>query len=50
MSFANLMLYNSVLPSYDGAKNAEKPKQEVVNADDPRNREMVKKALRGEII
>lgn len=44
MSYPNLILYNAVLPSYntkdesDGSGSG----QEVIKADDPRNKERVK--------
>ena len=42
LSYANLILYCSVLPSYDDEKE-----NEIINADDPRNREKVKNILFG---
>lgn len=40
MSHANTILYSSVLPSYDDIKEKDR-----INADDPKNRERVKKTL-----
>jgi hypothetical protein len=38
MSYANMILYGSVLPSYKSNKDrAKNKKQEIINADDPRN-------------
>jgi hypothetical protein len=41
LSYANLVLYSSVLPSYDD----EKEDDEIINADDPRNKEKIRKLL-----
>lgn len=45
MSYANMTLYGSVLPQYDADKDKkeENPPQKVVKADDPANRELVRK-------
>ena len=43
MSYANTIMYSSVLPSYDDVKESED--QKTLNADDPRNREAIRKAL-----
>lgn len=40
LSYANLVLYSSVLPSYDDEKD-----EDVINADDPRNKEKIRKLL-----
>ena len=45
MSYANLIMYNAVLPSYD--TESKDKKEEVINADDPRNREAVRKIING---
>ena len=48
MSYANMVLYGAVLPSYrhkDGGKNGgseKRKKQEIIRADDPRNKEKVR--------
>jgi len=42
MSYANTILYSSVLPSYDDLKE-----EETINADDPRNRSKIRKELYG---
>lgn len=44
MSHSNLILYSSVLPTYDSKKEGDK---KVINADDPNNREEIKKELYG---
>jgi len=43
MSYTNLILYSSVLPSYDDIKEGDSKK--VLNADDPKNREAIRKEL-----
>jgi hypothetical protein len=43
MSYANVIMYGSVLPSYDGKKG----ESDVINADDPQNREAVRGLLFG---
>lgn len=47
MSYANMIMYGSVLPSYnDKSKEAEKENDdEVINADDPENREKVRRIM-----
>jgi len=50
MSYANLIMYNAVIPSFDGgdtAGGAGVKDDEVVNADDPKNRDKVSKVLFG---
>ena len=44
MSFANVSLYSSVLPSYDDVATK---KEEIINADDPKNKDLVHNALFG---
>jgi hypothetical protein len=46
MSYANVIMYSSVLPSYSGKKDKSKA-GEVINADDPKNRNAVRKLLFG---
>lgn len=51
MSYANLMLYCATLPSYEGKEKDEKEKNddnEVIKADDPKNREKTRQILFGE--
>jgi hypothetical protein len=43
MSLANMVMYDAVLPSYD----SENEKNEVIKADDPRNKERVHDILFG---
>lgn len=45
ISFANVLLYNAVLPSYDS--NRQDSKNDVINASDPKNKEAVHKVLFG---
>ncbi len=54
MSYANMILYGAVIPSYKspddgkGGKNGKKKKakkQERINGDDPRNRDKINKEL-----
>jgi len=53
MSYANIIMYGAVLPSYDNEVNDKsesntwKGKGERINADDPANREKVNKILFG---
>lgn len=45
MSYANLIMYGAVIPSYNGdkKKNSSNDKeQEVIKMDDPRNKERIK--------
>lgn len=37
MSYANMIMYGSVLPSYNNKPVTKDGKQEVINADDPKN-------------
>jgi hypothetical protein len=46
VSYANLMLYNAVLPSYNSPKE-EKKKDKVINASDPKNRDLVHSIMFG---
>ena len=46
MSYANTILYSSVLPSYDDQKTGETDNK-TINADDPKNRDEVRKELYG---
>lgn len=39
LSYVNLVLYSSVLPNYDDQKS------DVINADDPKNAEKIRKLL-----
>jgi hypothetical protein len=45
MSFANITLYGSVLPSYGGKK--DKDKDDVIRADDPKNKGAIRNLLFG---
>ena len=51
ISFANLLLYSSTLPSYEldkeGKKGNGKEKGDVVNGDDPKNKDLVKAIIGG---
>jgi hypothetical protein len=47
MSYANMILYSAVLPSYDSKKGnkgggPDSKQQEIIKVDDPRNRDKVK--------
>ncbi|MEL7586663.1 MAG: hypothetical protein AAGU19_08100 [Prolixibacteraceae bacterium] len=46
MSYANVIMYSAVLPSYDDEKES-KEDEEVINADDPKNRDKVRQILFG---
>ncbi|MDR0385397.1 MAG: hypothetical protein LBH60_04910 [Prevotellaceae bacterium] len=50
MSYANMIMYGSVLPSYgDKKKGVDKDNDnEVINADDPKNRDKVRSIMFGE--
>lgn len=47
LSYVNLIMYGATLPSYeskrDKNKNRSDAEQDVIKADDPRNRELVRK-------
>lgn len=51
MSYVNVIMYGAVLPSYHSKKDSDKginkggKEQEIVKADDPMNRERVRKFL-----
>lgn len=47
MTWTNLMMYNAVRPSYDFDKkeDGEPKSEEVIKADDPANRNAVRKIL-----
>ena len=45
MSYVNLIMYSSVLPSYDN--NKEEKKEKAINGDDPANRDAIRKTLFG---
>ena len=40
ISYANLILYGAVIPSLDGDGKDNKGKKNVIDAQDPKNREM----------
>lgn len=48
MSYANILLYGAVLPSFDNEKTEVGESEEVIDADDPANREKVRKILLGD--
>lgn len=43
MSYANVIMYSAVLPSYNSKMKDGKSNQKVIKADDPRNKEEVRK-------
>ena len=47
MSYANVIMYGAVLPSYrkPGSQDKEEEKQDIVKADDPDNKERVRQFL-----
>ena len=48
MSYANMIMYGAVLPSYKSSKKDATGKagdNEEINADDPRNRDKVRRIL-----
>lgn len=51
LSYENLLLYSAAIPSY-GAKKDDKQRQgkakgEIINGDDPRNKDLVKAIIQG---
>ena len=52
LSYVNLLMYSSTLPSYEtgkkGKNGGESEEQEVVRADDVKNRENVLAIIRGQ--
>jgi len=40
-------MYNSVIPSYDLDEDENNKKEKVINADDPKNKEIVHRILAG---
>ena len=48
MSYQNLIMYGSVLPSYNSKDDkGDKKGKKVINADDPANKEQIRKILYG---
>lgn len=47
ISYTNLVMYNSILPSYE-SKRADNKDGEVINASDPKNREKVRRIMFGD--
>ena len=45
MSYANVILYGATIPSLKSGKDKGKEKQEVIRADDPKNRDKVRQFL-----
>lgn len=45
MSYVNMVMYGAVIPSYNPDAKDKKPEQEQIKADDPNNREKVRKIL-----
>ena len=47
MSYANVIMYSAVLPSYNTKDDKEhkREKQKVINASDPNNREQIRQFL-----
>lgn len=48
MSYANMIMYGSVLPSYNDTNKGTEKDNEVINADDPKNRDKVRSIMFGE--
>ena len=42
MSYANVIMYSAVLPSYNSKKKNGAANQKVIKADDPKNRDKVR--------
>jgi len=45
MSYANVIMYSAVLPSYRKGSKDGQGKQDIIRADDPRNRKKVREFL-----
>jgi hypothetical protein len=46
MSYQNLILYSSIIPSYDFDKNGKKKRNhERINGDDPKNRDKINREI-----
>lgn len=46
MSYANIRLYNAVIPTYSSAKDKDKENgDKIINGDDPANRGKINKAM-----
>jgi hypothetical protein len=43
MGYANMIMYSSVLPSYKSRKDDKD--EDIINADDPNNREIARKLM-----
>lgn len=41
MSYTNLIMYSSVLPSYNDKEDKQHAKRNIINADDPRNSDKI---------
>lgn len=48
MSYANMIMYGSVLPSYSDKNKGSINDNETINADDPKNRDRVRSLMFGE--
>lgn len=49
MSYANVLMYGAVLPSYDSDEKVDGKKEEgIIKADDPANRDIVRSILFGD--
>lgn len=42
---ANITMYSAVLPNYSYNGNKSEGNEDIINADDPKNKEMVSKIL-----
>ncbi len=49
ISYENFLLYSAAIPSYGGKKktNKEGKSNEVIKADDPKNKDLVKAIING---
>lgn len=47
MSFANIRMYNAVIPTYSSTKDNDKEKkiENAINGDDPANKDAISKAI-----
>lgn len=41
LSYANMIMYSAVIPRYRGRKDKQKVEEEVLNGDDPKNRDRI---------
>lgn len=45
LSYANMIMYSAVIPSYKSRKDKKADEEEVIDANDPKNRERIDQLL-----